>query len=408
MPDESLKVPLPELSNNYIEKTIDWWRGWAQNLTIPFEWQEQVIRAAITVKLENFEETGALVAALTTSIPTSPRGGNSDARYCWLRDTFWAVKALNVIGATSTLENYLKFISNVVAEFYEMNTRLQPVYGISLEKRMHEREMHRLPGYHGIGPVRLGNKDAVLMSNEVYGAVILGLVQMFIDKRLLLQGDEIMFHKMERLGEQSRQIYNKPDAGPRGGPLRVHTYSAVMCWAACDRLGKIACCLGLAERAQYWATTASAMKEDILEQSWNSELNTFVSVWEGQSVDAYLLLMPVLKFLEPKDPKFLATFATIEMRLLRKDKFLSVFEKDLVASTSATFEYIGVLALVGRERQARALFENMLQHLNHSGLLSETIDPETGEHWGNFPQTSALVGLIICASKLSASWSEQM
>jgi len=104
----------------------------------------------------------------------------------------------------------------------------------------------------------------------------------------------------------------------------------------------------------------------------------------------------------------LATLATIEMRLLRKDKFLSVFEKDIVASTSATFEYIGVLALVGRERQARALFENMLQNLNHSGLLSETIDPETGQHWGNFPQTSALVGLIICATKLSVSWSEQM
>lgn len=129
---------------------------------IPLEWQDEVIRAAIALKMANFEETGAIVSAMTTSIPHSPKGGNHDFRYCWLRDTFWIVNTLNLIGATSTMEAYLKFLNNIVTDFGENPSGIQPVFGISLERRLKEREMHRLPGYHGIGPVKIGNRVCTL------------------------------------------------------------------------------------------------------------------------------------------------------------------------------------------------------------------------------------------------------
>jgi len=165
MPDESLKAPIGELATSYLQKTLSYWGNFTRNLSIPFEWQDEVIRAAITLKMGNFEETGAIVAAMTTSIPSSITGNNWDYRYCWLREANWVVSALNQLGATSTLEGYLRFLSNVLAAFRanDEDAAIRPVYGISLETRLFEREMHRLPGYRGIGPVRLGNRDVEVL-----------------------------------------------------------------------------------------------------------------------------------------------------------------------------------------------------------------------------------------------------
>lgn len=407
MPDESLKIPLNEMCNSYLEKTLSWWHKWIKTLTIPVEWQEQVIRSVISLKMANFEETGAIVSAMTTSVPQTPKGGNFDYRYCWIREAQKIVHTLRLIGATTTMEGYLHFLSNVVADFIEnSNTPIQPVFGISLEKRMHEREMHRLPGYRGIGPVKLGSSDSELVQHDVYGAIILSLIPVFYDRRLKATGDEILFKQMEGLGEFARKVYNHPDNGPRGKNTAVHTFSSVMCWVACDRLAKISSVMKYEAKAKYWSGHATTIKEEILNKSFNKEINSFVSAWDSQKVDAYLLLLPELKFISGTDEKFVSTLARIEKTLV-KNQFVLVNEEDEVASNAATFDYVNALVHVGRKEEARKIFENAISNLNSNGMLSETIDPVSKKHWGNFPQNNAIVGLITCAMKLSKDWDDE-
>jgi len=415
MPDESLKEALQDAAEKSISNTLGDWESWVRTLSIPFEWQDEVLRACITLKMGNFEETGAIVAAMTTSIPTSPQADSCyDYRYCWLRDAFWVVIGLNRVGATHTMEAYLRFLNNIVANFQDQlpvddssqTSNIQPVYGISLETRLYEREMHRLLGYRGLGPVRLGNKDSEAIQNDVYGAVILALTQVFFDRRLRIQGDADLFSRLEKLGNKAIQVYNKPDSGPRGRKLKkeVHTYSSVMCWAACDRLAKISNRLNLPERKKHWDDAAKMIQKEIMTKAWNEKLKSFVSVWEGDTIDAYLLQLPELRFISATDEKYLSTLNLVEKTLRKKD-VITFSPNDDFGLNSASFWYINVLVDVGRKEEARQLFEQMLSKTHH-GMLSETIDINTSELWGNFPQSSAMVGLILCAIRLSRDWNE--
>jgi GH15 family glucan-1,4-alpha-glucosidase len=408
MPDESLKTSMEETTTTFLKKTLLHWKTWVRNLTIPFEWQDEVIRACITLQLNSFEETGAIVAAQTTSIPNGPNGENFDLRYCWLRDSYWVVRVLNELGSTSTLSNYLGFLSNIVSDLGESDEgekRLQPVYGVSLETRLHEKEMHRLAGYRAKGPVKLGNKDSESIQNDVYGAVILALTHLFFDRRLEEQGTEILFKQLEELGELAAKVYDKPDSGPTGKRTlpQVHTFSSAMCWAACDRLGKIANKLKLQDKNTYWSEKAATIRSVILQHGFNQKIKSFVSTWETEEVDAFLLLLPQIGFIKATDEAFLSTLSYIEQKL-KRGKYVSCFENDQVAHNAATFWYIYVLSLAERKAEARDLFDNMLQTLNHAGMLSETFNVETKELWGNFPQSTAMVGLIDCAIILSRPW----
>ncbi|MGD8478243.1 MAG: glycoside hydrolase family 15 protein, partial [Burkholderiales bacterium] len=215
------------------------------------------------------------------------------------------------------------------------------------------------------------------------------------------------------LGYRAQNAWDQPDAGLWELRQRqeVHTYSSVMCWAACDRLAKIGARLGLADRAQEWNETAARIGEAILEKSWNAKLNSFTSTFGGDSVDAVLLLLPALGIIKGDDPRFAGTVAQIEKDLLRGNFVARYsgeddFGKPQVAFNACTFWYIDALAMLGRRTEARALFENMLALRNPLGLLSEDIDPVTGELWGNFPQTYSMVGLIHSAMKLSRPWED--
>lgn len=403
MPDESLKSPIIETAESFLSKTLKDWRSWIKSLTIPFEWQEQVIRAAIALKLSNFEETGAIVASMTTSIPDSEQGKNHDYRYCWLRDSFQIVSCLNGLGTVQTVENYLRFLSNVMTQLDE-GSFLPPIFGVSLETRLFEKDMHRLPGYRGVSPVKLGTREAEKIQNDIFGPLILSLAQVFFDERFQFGGEQILFSKMESLGRRAIQAYKEPDYGPRGrSDLAIHTYSSVMCWAACDRLGKIASKIGETKRADYWIGEAEKIKKEIYQHCWNPEKGTFVSTWDGNNVDAFLLLLPHVLFIDVKDPRFQSTLRVIEKNLL-KNGYMLLFPSNITASTAATFWYIAVLAVSERYDEARKLFENMLSTVNKMGLLSETVDVNTKELWGNFPFNAAMIGLIYCAQILSRPW----
>ena len=411
-PDETLSEGPATIFSRFRERTRDYWREWIRRLAIPLDWQDAVIRSAITLKLCSFEETGAIVAALTTSIPEYPDSGrNWDYRYCWPRDAFFVVRALNRLGAVSVLENYVRFLTNIVAT--ADGGDIQPVYGIALERRLHERTVDGIAGYRGMGPVRVGNQAFEQRQNDVYGDIVLATTQAFFDSRFLKPGDERTFARLEGVGKQAVRLATKPDAGmwELRDRTTVHTSSSLMCWAACDRLAKVAHHLGLGPRWRYWRRKAEEIRATILEEAWNPRLGTFVASFGGKDVDASLLLMPEVGFIDPSDRRFRRTLKTVERELRRGNHLMRYatsddFGEPVNSFIICTFWYVECLAALGRNEEAREIYEDVLSHGNHLGLLSEDLDVETGELWGNFPQTYSLVGQINSAIRLSRSWEE--
>jgi GH15 family glucan-1,4-alpha-glucosidase len=411
-PDETVNGPVGEIGRHFADETASHWREWVRMLAIPFEWQDAVIRAAITLQLNVFEDTGAIVAAVTTSLPESSNSGrNWDYRFCWIRDAYFVVNALNRLGATRTMERYLAFILNIVADAEDGT--LKPLYGITGRGVPNEHEAKCLPGYRGMGPVRIGNQAYQQVQHDVYGAAILAAPHIFFDRRLVRRGDDTLLPKLEALGEQAVKLFDQPDAGiwELRGKLRVHTFSSVMCWAGCDRLGRIAAHLGLAERAKYWRAHADRMHAVICKRSWNAKLKTFVGTMDGDTLDASLLRLHEVGFLAADDPRFTSTVTAIEQELKHGDFIFRYSERDDFGTMEnaflvCTFWYINALGALGRRDEARALFEKVLAHRNPHGLLSEDIDPKTGELWGNFVQTYSMVGIIDSAIRLSAEWDQ--
>ena len=409
-PDETLHDGVADTARLFEQETVSYWRRWSQRLAIPLEWQDAVIRAAITLKLSQFEDTGAIVAAMTTSLPEAPDSGrNWDYRYCWLRDSFFVVRALNSLSEVATMEEYLRWLGNVVVA--ERGGHIQPLYGIGLERELPESTLPHLPGYRGMGPVRVGNQAQEHFQHDVYGNIVLGAAQAFFDHRMLHRPDLAEFARLEKVGAQAVRVYGQPDAGmwELRSRARVHTSSALMSWAACDRLAKIAAVLKLHERAAHWGAHASRMQADILQQAWSPERQAFAESFGGRELDASVLLMAEVGLIEARDPRFVSTVDAMEQSLcdgpyMRRYEAADDFGKPETAFNICTFWRIDALARIGRRAQAREIFETMLAARNHLGLLSEDTHPATGEMWGNFPQTYSMVGIINAAVRLSAPW----
>jgi GH15 family glucan-1,4-alpha-glucosidase len=410
--DEPVDTDIRMMGLDWFDQTLDYWMEWTRRLTLPLEWQEAVIRAAITLKLCTYEETGGIVAALTTSIPEYANSGrNWDYRYCWLRDAFFVVQALNRLSVTRTMERYISYITNIVAA--SQAGPLQPIFGLGFERVLTEENIpaEQLAGYRGMGPVRIGNGAYDQIQNDGYGSVILAVAQSFFDERLARRGDEALFIKLERLGEEAASRWDKPDAGLWEFRTRaeVHTQSAVMCWAACDRLARIAHRLGLDDRAQIWGERASLIHQSILREAWSETRNSFVASFGGEDLDGSLLLLAELGFVKPDDPRFVATVHAIERELCEGDHVYRYrraddFGRPETSFTICSFWMVEALASIGRRDDARAMFERLIAHRSSLGLLSEGLHISTGELWGNFPQTYSLVGLVRAAIKLSRPW----
>lgn len=411
-PDETLQGGAGELGRRFLEDTAVYWREWVSYLGIPYEWQDAVIRAAITLKLNAFEDTGAIVAAVTTSIPEAAGSGrNWDYRYCWLRDAYFVVNALNRLSATRTMERYLGYILNLVGG--SADSRLYPVYGIGGLAVPDEHVVDTLPGYRGMGPVRVGNDAHRQKQHDVYGAAILAATHVFFDRRLVQRGDATLFRRLESLGERAAELFDQPDAGlwELRGKQRVHTFSSVMCWAACDRLARIAAHLGLTDRAAYWSGRAAHIHAVVCARSWNPARNSFMAAMDGDTLDASLLRLHEVGFLAAEDPRFAGTVQAIEKEMRRGDFVFRYTEADDFGAPAnaflvCTFWYINALAALGRRDEARALFESVLACRNRHGLFAEHIDPVSREQWGNFVQTYSMVGIIGSALRLSLRWDQ--
>ncbi len=410
-PDETLREGVEACARDFQEQTERHWQLWVRRLALPLKWQQQVIRAAITLKLCTFEDTGAIVAAMTTSIPEAAHTTrNWDYRYCWLRDAFFVVRALNSLSEVETMEHYLRYLANVVGTGSE-GGHLQPVFGIALEKALIEREAAALEGYRGMGPVRIGNQAHEHFQHDVYGNVILAASQAFFDQRLLRKPTDADWQRLQQVGESAWRVYRQPDAGmwELRTRARVHTSSTLMCWAACDRLAKIAAQRGEPELAAHWQARAEVIRSAIDTEAFSPLLNSYTESFGGSDVEAGLLLMAEVGYTAPSDPRFLGTLALIEQRLRRGSYLFRYAAADdfglpETAFNICTFWYLDALARVGRKAEAEELFETMLARCNPLGLLSEDVHPETGELWGNYPQTYSLVGIINAAMRLSPPW----
>lgn len=410
-PDEPFEGAVEQTAHEFQDHTCEYWQAWVRSLTLPFEWQNAVIRAAITLQLCSFEETGGIVAAHTTSIPEAPDSGrNWDYRYCWLRDAYFVVQALNLLSTTQTMESYLAYVTTVAAQ---PNAPLGPVYSIVPGDNLDEIVADRLSGFLGMGPVRVGNSAALQEQHDVYGSVVLAATQMFVDERLPRMGDEVLFKRLEPIGELAFATALKPDAGiwEYRGRSRIHTYSAALCWAACDRLGQIAANLGLPARARYWQRKAHELRPEIIRRAWSEKLDAFVGALDDRELDASVLRIAEVGLVRPSDPRFVATCEAIGRKLLRNGRIMRYTADDdfgapETAFLACNFWYIEALTAIGRRDEAREFFVGLLDRRNSFGLLSEDIHPQTGALWGNFPQTYSMAGIINAATRLSEKWED--
>ncbi|HEY5379365.1 MAG TPA: glycoside hydrolase family 15 protein [Pseudolabrys sp.] len=410
--DEPFEGALESTCREFSDRTRDYWMEWVRRLAFSIDWQDEIIRAAITLKLCSFEETGAIVAALTTSIPEGPGSGRTwDYRFCWMRDAFFVVRALNRIGATRTMEDFITYILSVAAGRAD---KIKPLYGVVHTDPLEERAANNLAGYNSDGPVRIGNAAMDQDQHDVYGSIIMAATPMFFDRRLPKPGDAALFHVLEPLGEQAAKLALEPDAGiwEYRGRKRVHTYSAAMCWAGCHRLEAIAAHLGLADRAQYWRGIADNICEQVLKQGWNEKRKAFSAAFGSDDLDASCLLLAELGLIAPDDPRFVSTVNEIA-RELRRDfhvmRYVAADDFGLpeTAFLICRFWLIDALWETGRRDEAKEMFIDALKLRNSYGLLSEDVHPVTGRLWGNFPQTYSMSGLILTAIKLSRSWGDR-
>lgn len=408
----AFELPLKFGTEEYLDRTITYWRTWVKHCSIPFEFQNEVIRSALALKLHIYEDTGAIIAATTTSIPEGPVGGRCwDYRYCWLRDAYFVINVLNKLGHFDEMEHFIEYLHNLAMS--DSSSHLQPVYGIGGERVLEEREIPWLKGFRGLGPVRVGNAAYTHHQHDVYGEMVLAIAPIFFDQRLTRHDQNRAFQSVRRLVEQAIATFDLADAGlwEFRSDHKHYLFSKLLSWAAVDRGVKIAKKLGAAELATSWSRSLEHMRSVIDQHGWNERLGFYTQALNGVNADASNLLMAQLNYLPPNDARFAKMVAEYDKVLRRGDYIYRYVNEDdfgvpHTAFTICSFWMVEALHGVGRQSEARELFQMLCSRANHVGLLSEDIDSNSGDLWGNFPQTYSHVGLINSAMKLSKSWDE--
>ncbi len=383
-----------------LDLTIASWRRWAQSCALPGFRDEAVLRSALCLKLHQYGETGAIIAASTTSIPEvvgEPR--TWDYRFCWLRDAVFTVEALRRIGHFQEGRDFLQFVLDVAD-----TGDLQPLYGIGAERELTETSLDHLAGFRGTKPVRIGNAAAEQLQTDLMGEVVLCLRTMLTDARVDPGKPGYWMPLVERMVNESRAAFDVPDLGIweyRGAP-QLHTFSRAMCWAAAHHGAAIALHFGLEETAKDWQQAADDMREKVLERGYSEKTGMFTQTFENEEADAANLLLPSIGLVRGDDPRFISTLNAYRERLVRPTGVMRYVHPDDFGEPKSTFTicsfwWAEALALAGELDESIEFFERVLSHANPVGLFSEDIDPDSGELLGNFPQAYTHVGLIHAA-----------
>jgi GH15 family glucan-1,4-alpha-glucosidase len=406
-----VEEPLAPLCERFFNETSRYWQHWVKQCDIPPRFQQEVIRSALTLKLHCFEDTGAIIAAMTTSIPESPGSCRTwDYRYCWLRDSYYVLSAFGFLGQFEEREQFVQYLLNVAGGAPDLN--LSPLYRVDGSQNLAESILDDWPGYNGERPVRIGNAAAQHLQNDIYGELVLALAPIFLDERLSEERSPAALKLIEGLSRKAISLAGVPDAGiwEYRTEWKPQTFSSLMCWAAADRMALVHE-MHTPDRAGEFRSAAARIHAEVLALAWNSKTGRFVGHYGGEDLDASLLQMARLRFLPKDDPKLIATIDAIAKDLAHGGWLLRYslndgFGKPSVAFVICTFWLIEALAALGRSDDARAFFDRIHVALSPLGLLSEDYDTTDQRMWGNFPQTYSHVGLIHAAFAASPQWVE--
>lgn len=408
---QPLESPLESTAHDFLERTQAYWHRWVKRMRIPREFQNEVIRSALALKLHQYEDTGALLAATTTSIPEHPGSGRCwDYRYCWLRDSYFTLAAFEKIGHLEEMERFLVYLRDLCAQHPR---ELQPLYGINGEATLTEHVLDHLAGYRGDGPVRIGNQAYEHVQNDAYGEMILAISRTLLDSRFANGTDHATARQiLSQLLGQIEQRIEDPDAGlwELRNRSAIHSFTLLMHWAGARRAKEIGAAL-LDEALVARASALENRARTILEtRCWDAEAGVLTQAADSKSLDASMLLALHFHFFDADDPRAKTHVEAIRRGLgvdgglLRRYAVADDFGYQQAAFTVCSFWMVEALAFVGRHEEARSMFGNLLRHANTFGLFSEDILPLTGELSGNFPQTYSHVGLINAAFRLSRDW----
>lgn len=407
-----IDIPLPEFIEEEFTKTKQYWQNWVKHCTIPNFAQKQQIRSALCLKLHQFQETGAIIAASTTSLPESPNSErNWDYRFCWLRDGFYTLLALTNLGQFEELEKYSQYISNLTPT---EDGRFQPLYSIFGEHLLEEKILD-LDGYQGNKPVRIGNSAYTHKQNDAYGQILLSLLPLYSDERI---PEKNRFHNLnliQKILDQIEITMDEPDAGlwEFRNFSQKHCYTYLFHWIGAKAAKEIALKLekqNLLEKAERLMKEA----EFNIESCYDKDLGCYTQAQGKKDLDASLLQLITLGYLDPHSAKAKSHIKAIESQLKTKEGFIyrylhkDDFGKPETTFLVCTFWYIEALACMDRLEEAIQLFEFVCEHANHVGLFSEDIESNSGSQWGNFPQTYSHVGLVNAAHKIAVKKSRSL
>jgi len=388
-----------------IERTKVYWLDWVERTKMLARWNEPVRRSALVLKLLSYQETGAIMAAITTSVPESLGSErNWDYRFCWIRDATMTLNMLSQLGHFNIAENFFQYLLRVVP--YK-DDEIQIMYGIRGSKTLVEQELDWLEGYKGSRPVRIGNAAHSQKQHDIYG-VLLNAILKYVE---VFSCDETTVEKLWTITRSLARIvmrtWRLPDVSIweyRTNPGHF-TFSKMLCWVALDRSVKIAELLGTSEQAEGWRLEAEAIREDILLNAWSETAGAFTQRYGSESLDASVLLMASYEFIEPRDPRFVATVQKIRKNLSQDGLMFRYKDDDDFGTpkssfTVCSFWMVKALWQIGETEAAETMFNRLLGYANPLGLYSEDLDFKTKELLGNFPQGYSHLALIDCALTL--------
>lgn len=388
--------------NLEFQRTRLYWMNWTNRSKKYTAFNEQIERSMLVLKLMSYQRSGAVLAALTTSLPESiGEVRNWDYRFCWLRDASMSIETLVKVGHRGAAERFIAFITGILHSKYD---RFQIMYGIRGERVLTEYDLPHLAGYKNSKPVRVGNDAYHQMQNDSFGYLMDVIYQYYLYFPGTLDEIEDMFEVVKNIVRTVMEDWRKPDKGiwEIRGDEKHFVLSKVMCWVALDRAEKIAVMLQKGGYADKWRCEADLIKTDVFMQGWKEEIQSFSQTYCNTELDSSLLLMEVYGFIDATDPRYKQTVDAIYRKLMYKGlmfRYNNVDDFGIPSSafTICTFWMVRALYVTGRQAEALNLFETLLSYSNHLGLFSEDLDFDTKSQLGNFPQAYSHLALINTA-----------
>ncbi len=388
------------------QRTKVYWLNWSERTTSFKEYNDQIIRSALVLKLLSYQKSGAILAALTTSLPeTIGEVRNWDYRFCWIRDASMTVKILTELGHSKVAQRYLNFIIDLLPDKGE---KMQIMYGINGEKNLTEIELDHLDGYKGSKPVRIGNAAYLQKQNDIYGILMDVIYQHFNLFSDSLEHSEDLWTIVRNVVKVVEENWQLPDKGiwEIRNESKHFTFSKVLCWVAMDRAEKIAKLLQQDAYVRPWRAIKDLIKDDIHNQAWSDKRHAFTQAYGSEDLDASVLLMESYDFIDAGDPRYKKTVLAIQKELEYKDLMFRYKNKDdfgepQSAFTICSFWLINSLYKIGLKDEATRKFNKLLSCGNHLGLFSEDLDFNTRRMLGNFPQAYSHLAIIETAITLS-------